>query len=103
MEPHRIRLRSHWLNAADQPGPAPGWSGPGTYRRHFGQPPLSAHETLWLVGAEFTAPVDVRLNGTALGTWSAPFALRIENLHLRNELVCAATDSGTITLEIRSE
>jgi hypothetical protein len=89
MYPHRIRLRGPWeyelLDPAGEKAPSPGRvvmpctagkSGLAgsrvRFRRRFGYPGrIDAHERVWLVFEELSAPLVLAVNGALLGDCSA--------------------------------
>ncbi|MBX7169284.1 MAG: hypothetical protein K1X74_23330 [Pirellulales bacterium] len=91
MAAHRIRLRGPWefevrgsaLGSLPSPGKVhvpcrfaahlpPGFRGRVRYVRRFGQPPLAAAETLWLVVEGLALPARIELNGRPVAAVDAP-------------------------------
>jgi hypothetical protein len=101
MSTHRIRLRGSWETTSD--------AGHTTHTRRFGRPrTLEPGERVWLVCDSIPAPAAVLLNGTPVGTTSAPGPLAVDvtsSLSPRNEVrigVASAEPLGEVVLEIRS-
>jgi hypothetical protein len=100
--PHIIRIRGAWESIP---------SGDCTHHsRNFGRPrTLDAHERVWLICQNVPGPVEVYLNGQAIGEnrEMGSFAVDITDLlQTRNIVLFAVTSSeplGEVSIEIRAE
>jgi hypothetical protein len=98
---HSIRLGPPWQTTATEAGTR--------HARKFGRPrTLDANERMWIACEHVPGAVEVRVNGSAVGTSDAsgPFAADItSHLQPRNEVVFAVASDGPlgpVVLEVRS-